>query len=382
MNPKYLSTNTSFYNLKPDHILDRLDKNGFKTSGHILALNSLENRVYRVGLEDQSNVVVKCYRPGRWSKEQIQEEHDFIFELQKGGLQVLPPIPFANGSTISTEEDGIPYSIWPLNTGRIVEEFSIDDLPIIGRMLATLHNISDGKSTKTRIPISLQDYAKPALNFILQNGNLSSSLKKYYEQIARATFQEYEHLEHFVPFQRIHGDCHKGNILSSKDGFVFIDFDDHCMGPIVQDFWMLLPFGDESSIQERQIFLEAYKEFRPINESWFRLIPSLRGIRYIYYSAWILKRWEDPSFPNAFPHFGTEEYWEKEVRDLESLLAGKDDSNFPSLKEAEEKFSLDETLDQGEAYGNSESNDIANSVPSKKKPEITNKDLFWDWEGE
>lgn len=382
MNPKYLSTNTSFYNLKPDHILDRLDKNGFNTSGHILALNSLENRVYRVGLEDQSNVVVKCYRPGRWSKEQIQEEHDFILELQKGGLQVLPPLPFANGSTISTEDDGIPYSIWPLNTGRIVEEFSSADLPIIGRMLATLHNISDGKSTKTRIPISLQDYAKPALNYILQNWNLSSSLRKYYEQIAMETFQEYENLEHFVPFQRIHGDCHKGNILSSKDGFVFIDFDDHCMGPIVQDFWMLLPFGDESSLQERQIFLEAYKEFRPINESWFRLIPSLRGIRYIYYSAWILKRWEDPSFPNAFPHFGTEEYWEKEVRDLESLLAGRDDSNFPSLKEAEEKFSLDETLDQGEAYGNSESNDIANSVPSKKKPEITNKDLFWDWEGE
>lgn len=377
MNPE--TNSNSFYNLKPDHVLDRLDKNGYHTSGHILALNSLENRVYRVGLEDKTSVVVKCYRPGRWTKGQIQEEHDYIVELQKGGLQVLPPIPFANGSTISIEEDDVPYSIWPLNPGRIVEEFSLDDLPVIGRMLATLHNISDSKVTQTRIPISIQDYAKPALNTILQKANLPDSLSKYYEKIAMSTFQEYERLAHLVPFQRIHGDCHKGNILSSKDGFVFIDFDDHCMGPIVQDFWMLLPFGDESSTYERQIFLDAYKEFRPINEAWFRLIPSLRGLRYIYYSAWILKRWEDPSFPNAFPHFGTEEYWEKEIRDLESLLDGNDDTNFPSLREAEDEFSQEELLDDAETNGEF---DQLNSDPSKKKSEITNKDLFWDWEGD
>lgn len=375
-------SSNSFYDLKPDHVLDRLDKNGYNTSGHILALNSLENRVYRVGLEDKNNVVVKCYRPGRWTREQIQEEHDYILELQIAGLQVLPPIPFSTGSTISIEEDGIPYSIWPLNPGRIVEEFSFDDLPIIGRMLANLHNISESKTTQTRTHLNIENYAKPALDYILEKANLPDSLRKTYQRTALSTFQEYEALADFVPFQRIHGDCHKGNILSSKDGFVFIDFDDHCMGPIVQDFWMLLPFGDESSTYERQIFLDAYKEFRHVDEAWFRLIPALRGIRYIYYSAWILKRWDDPSFPNAFPHFGTEEYWEKEVRDLESLLEGNDDTNFPSFPEEDYKSSEKEKSD--EHINNQDENleKLNNSNPTNKKTEITNKDLFWDWEGD
>lgn len=370
----------SFYQLKPDQVLDRLDQNGFKTTGHILPLNSLENRVFRVGLEYNQHIVVKCYRPGRWNLEQILEEHEFIHELSRADLPVLPPLKFSDGSTISLLDDGIPYSIWPLNPGRIVEEFTNEELPRVGRLLAQIHNVGSTRVSKSRIHLTIEDYAKPALESILNFAKLPKSLGDQYNKIAIKIFSNFNLLIKDIPLQRIHGDCHKGNLLTSKDGFVFIDFDDFCMGSVVQDFWMLLSFGDESSIRERELFFEGYREFRPISNSYFQLIPALRGIRYIYYSAWILKRWNDPSFPNAFPHFGTEEYWEKEVRDLENLYYGEDSfqqkNSNPQHSRIEAKENSDLEFDANKTeLDESDSNDT-------KKSEITNKDLFWDWEGD
>lgn len=336
-----MNINESFFHLDLDQILNCIEATGLNPTGHCLALNSLENRVYRIGIEQPeddeignvklstgnlSSVVVKFYRPGRWTKEQIQEEHDFLFELEEAEIPVLTPIVAQNGETIHSgfinPEDRthpIYYTIWPTLRGRIVEEFSEEDLPSIGRLLARIHNIGSSEKAKHRISLDIENYGRPALKYILENDFLTSHSMKRYESITEKIFQAYQEHSVGIPKIRIHGDCHKGNLLRNGDEFTFLDFDDFMTGIPVQDLWMLLPFGEPETEYQIQLFMEGYREFRDFDEHWFQAIEPLRGIRYIYYSAWIARRWEDPAFKNAFPHFGTESYWEKEIRDLEQL---------------------------------------------------------------
>jgi Ser/Thr protein kinase RdoA (MazF antagonist) len=335
----------SFLDLDLDEILNSIESAGFSPSGHCLALNSLENRVYRIGLESESisnieanptsinpsslkieSVVVKFYRPGRWTKEQIQEEHDFLYELEESEIPVLTPIQNSSGQSVHSafihpedKSQAIYYTLWPTLRGRIVEEFQEEDLRLVGSLLARIHNVGSANESTSRIRLNLQDYAEPALENILSQPNVSLNVGKRYSDIAGKFFTEYESLSMDIPKIRIHGDCHRGNLLTLDSQFTFLDFDDMMTGIPVQDLWMLLPFGDSRCDYERELFLEGYRGFREFPEHWFRLVDPLRAIRYIYYSSWIARRWNDPAFPNAFPHFGTESYWEKELRDLEQL---------------------------------------------------------------
>jgi Ser/Thr protein kinase RdoA (MazF antagonist) len=338
----------NFYNLTPNQILEFVDGLGLDSTGHCFALNSLENRVYSVRLEDGSNLVVKFYRPKRWSKAQIQEEHDFLLDLQKEEVPVCAPISF-DGNTIF-EVDGIYSAIWNRTGGRSPEELTDEDLRMLGRFMARLHNVGASKEAKHRIQLTSQKYVVESLEYLNNKKFLPSSCKERYAKCCLEITRQYDLLIQDIPMIRIHGDCHKGNLLKGENGYFFLDFDDFLTGPAVQDIWMMLPPGDSEGLRQREILIGGYREFRDFEDSYFQLIEILRAMRYIYYSAWIARRWDDPSFPNAFPHFGTDEYWEKETVDLQMQL---------------------EII-----YGNLDHPQVEKTETQEET--LTNKDFFWD----
>ncbi len=339
-----------FFNLTPDVILHLVESLGLNPTGHCFALNSLENRVYSVKLEGDKNIVVKFYRPGRWTKEQILEEHKFLFDLQDSEVPVCAPRIFQEESLF--EKAGIYCAIWNRTGGRAPEELSSEELKMLGRYLGRLHNVGASKSAKHRIQLSAEKYGQEPLRFLIEKGFIPVTLQKKYSGLVNEISEVYESFLGDEPFIRIHGDCHKGNILKGENGFFFLDFDDFLSGPAVQDIWMVLPPQNAEGIVARDILLSGYREFRDFNDASLRLIEVLRSLRYIHYSAWIARRWEDPSFPNAFPHFGDEEYWTKEIKDLEVQL--------------------------GFIYGDEIQPLTDSSVETKEELPLTNKDFFWD----
>ncbi|MDF3822113.1 serine/threonine protein kinase [Leptospira sp. 96542] len=342
-----------FYNLTPDIILNSIETLGFEPTGRYIPLNSIENRVYDIQIEDQIRLVVKFYRPARWNHSQISEEHSFLKELELEEVPVLGPMVIGGESIFQTH--GMYYAVWPLRNGRIVEELKGNDLTRVGSLLGRLHMVGRKNQIQTRPNLDLPHYAKKALDFLIDGDWIQNqSLAKRYENTVKQSFALYESVikNYNIPFQRIHGDCHKGNLLVSKEGFCLLDFDDFLNGPVIQDFWMLLPMGESSSPGDLELFLDGYQMFSDFDRNWLQLIEPLRIIRYVHYAAWIAKRWLDPSFPSIFPHFGTEEYWLKETIDLES---------------AGQELKIDLAIDEIET--------------KPDKTELSNKDFFWDWEG-
>lgn len=348
--------NNFFFSLTPDTVIKALEDSGYNPTGHCMALNSYENRVYDLKLEDGSHVVSKFYRPGRWTREQIQEEHDFLLELQADEIQVCAPVRFSDGETIHKIED-IYYAIWPRTGGRVPDELSDGVLELLGRLLARIHNNGAAKKAEHRISLTGETYGLEPLAFLEENNFLPPHCKSRYANAVRSVVEIYETLRRDVPFHRIHGDCHLGNLLNGADGWFFLDFDDFLTGPAVQDVWMLVPARDREGLRQREIFLNAYRVFRDFDPAWLRLIEPLRALRYIRYAAWVARRWDDPAFPAAFPHFGTVQYWENETADLEDQL--------------DFIYSNSNGLPGGVQKPDTE---------GKEEKELTNKDFFWDWE--
>ena len=346
--------NEYFFLLTPERVLEAVEEAGYSPSGHCLALNSLENRVYDIRLEDGKHVVAKFYRPGRWSAEQILEEHRFLFELRDEEIPVCAPVPFPDGQTLHQIE-GINFAVWPRTGGRAPDEPSDDELGILGRLLARIHNVGAARPSAHRLRLTAETYALRPLAYLEENDMLPPHCAARYRAVVEETARVYETLAADVPVHRIHGDCHLGNLLNGNEGWHFLDFDDHLTGPAVQDVWMLMTARDEEGLRQRETFLEAYRQFRDFDPSWLRLIEPLRALRYIHYAAWIARRRDDPAFPAAFPHYGTDEYWEKETSDLEeqAALFGRENPELMPVGERGERT---------------------------EEPELTNKDFFWDWE--
>jgi Ser/Thr protein kinase RdoA (MazF antagonist) len=348
--------NSYFYDLTPDTIIQALEENGFEPTGHCMALNSYENRVYDLMLEDGSHVVGKFYRPGRWSRDQIREEHEFLLELKNDEVPVCAPLHLADGETVR-EIQGIFYAFWPRTGGRVPDELSDTELQMLGRLLARIHNNGAAKKADHRLILTGETYGIQPLSFLIEKNFLPEHCRDRYITAANEIIAIYESLREGVPFHRIHGDCHLGNLLNGRDGFFFLDFDDFLTGPAVQDVWMLVPARDQEGLRQREIFLDAYRQFRDFDAAWIKLIEPLRALRYIRYAAWIAQRWEDPAFPPAFPHLGSIQYWEDETADLEDQLE----------------------------YINSRRGDLPAGLQrpetaEEEKQELTNKDFFWDWE--
>lgn len=348
----------SFYKLQPDVVLKSVEAAGLAPTGHCQQLNSYENRVFDLKLEDGSHVITKFYRPLRWTDEQILEEHDFLFELQQNDIPVCAPLRFPDGSTLKSIE-GLRFTVWPRTGGRSADELTDSQLQLIGRLLGRIHNVGASKESATRWRLNAGHFALAPLAYLEEREFLPPSLLPRYRKAVLHAVELFEDLSKGIPVHRIHGDCHIGNLLYSREqddeNFFFLDFDDFLTGPAVQDFWMLAPAVDADGLRQRAVMIDAYRSFRDFDDRQLRLIGPLRAFRYIHYAGWIAKRWSDPAFPLSFPHFGTDEYWEKETQDLERLLREIDEPQ------------VGEKADDTQTTENSE--------------ELTNADFFWDWEG-
>lgn len=313
-----------FYQLTPDFVLDAVESCGWRTTGEYLQLNSYENRVYSVRVEEPpgTQIIPKFYRPGRWSEAAIREEHEFLFELQRQGVSVIAPLKHENGDTLQ-KIGGLWCAIFPKARGRMPQEFTPDDLTRLGRVLARLHNVGAEHATTHRPVIDPEHLGYPALDVLAPL--ISPDLRERYLTAAEGIFEYLE--EELDPrrFQRIHGDCHRGNVLQTDEAgkqreFVLIDFDDFGMGPLAQDLWMLFRHDEDDVGVEIDAFLAGYTELRDFDDRELHLMDPLRGLRIVHYAAWIARRWNDPSFPQLFPQFGSDGYWFEEIKALEDVL--------------------------------------------------------------
>ena len=309
-----------FNQLTPEYVMDAVEAGGTRCSGRFIILNSYENRVYQLELEDGSWVVGKFYRPGRWSKETITAEHEFLFELDAVEIPVACPIEIGGGETIG-EIQGIMFSIFPRIGGRTPEELNDEQVQMVGRLIARIHNIGDMRTTPHRLALTPATYGEMNLDYLEANEIIPEEARENYLLTARQLVDQMTPLFKQVPMHRIHGDCHLANLIWGAKGPFFLDFDDMVTGPAVQDIWMLVPSFDAYGQRQRDLLLDAYTQFRDFNPAWLNLVEPLRALRYIHYSTWIARRWHDPTFKRTFDYFGTLQYWQREIQDLREQLA-------------------------------------------------------------
>lgn len=320
-----------FFSLTPERILDAVEASGIQCTGRCLTLNSMENRVYEVEILLDEDVqvrspsdrfrIAKFYRPGRWSEAQLLQEHEFLQDLVEDEIPVVAPTPFQDGRTLHKLEDiEIWYTVFPKMGGRNPDEFTDPQLEQVGRLLARMHNVGAAKQAPDRVRIHPDTYGRQSLAYLLDNQSVPVHLESQYkdtvEQICDITTPWFDQAE----VQRVHGDCHMGNLLWGRQGPFWVDFDDMVRGPCVQDIWLVCPGRDEWAIRQRNTLLNAYEQMRPFDDSTLRLIEPLRALRFIHFHAWIGKRWQDPAFPRAFPQYGTPKYWQEELHALQEQL--------------------------------------------------------------
>jgi Ser/Thr protein kinase RdoA (MazF antagonist) len=309
-----------FHRLTPEAVLSAVEVGGRRCTGRFNVLNSFENRVYMLELEDGSWIVGKFYRPGRWSRETILSEHAFLSELSAEEIEVAAPIEIAPGETLS-EVKGILYAVFPRVRGRIPQEFNDEEIRILGRLLARVHNVGARRPAPARLSLDAATYGSANLKYLLDHDLIAPDARDAYAATVRVLLDRIRFHFTDVPVHRIHGDCHPGNLVWTSTGPAFLDFDDVANGPAVQDVWMLVPSYDDEGRRQRGVLIEAYRQFRGFSSEWLRLVEPLRALRYIAYSTWIARRWGDPAFRRTFLWFGTPQYWHKEILDLREQIA-------------------------------------------------------------
>ena len=307
--------------LTPDTVIDCIEQIGYRCDLRLLVLNSYENRVYQVGIEDETPVIAKFYREGRWTDTQILEEHEFALELESHGLSVVAPL-VVNGATLH-HAVGHRFSVFPRRGGHPPELDNLDHLLSLGRTLARIHRVGATLTLPHRPTLSIDRTVTQSREFVLEHFvprdlvPAYSSLAQDCEQAIRGLLSTHDDSMN----QIIHGDCHTGNILWRDDTPHFVDLDDCYSAPIIQDLWMFLS-GDR---QQRELqlgeLIAGYEEFNDFDPAQLRWIEALRTMRIMHYAAWLGRRWDDPAFPKAFPWFGQERFWGDHVLELREQLA-------------------------------------------------------------
>jgi Ser/Thr protein kinase RdoA (MazF antagonist) len=337
-----------FLSLTPHKVIEAVEASGILCNPVCYPLNSFENRVYEVEREDRTRVVAKFYRPGRWSRAQILEEHAFLAELEQAEVPVCPTLPFPDGETLKPI-DHIWYCLFRRTGGRAPDELDDALAERLGRLCARIHNVGAAAPAEHRVRLGGDTLAREDLAWLSAHRSLPPRLERRYLAAAESIADSADGRLRGADVHRIHGDLHFGNLLLRDGVFHVLDFDDMMVGPAVQDLWLLLPGRDADTRRLRASFVDAYEELRRFDHGSLRLVEPLRGLRMIHYAAWVARRWHDPIFPRTFVHFGTETYWEEQTRDLEEIVEviRTEDGGAPPASE-------------GEAEG------------------LSNKDYFWD----
>lgn len=315
-----------FATLTPDRVLDCVEARGFVSNGRLLALNSYENRVYRVGLEDGGAVIAKFYRAGRWTDAAILEEHAFAQELADAEIPVVPPLAI-DGVTLHHDAD-VRLALFPNRPGRTPELDRDDTLRWVGRFLGRIHARGAIAKFRHRQRMSVAQWGTASVDFLLASDFIPGDLRPAYEaaaqgclRLAEATFEAVGDVQEI----RLHGDCHVGNILWTEAGPHFVDLDDCMTGPAVQDLWMMLSGDPEERAHQIGVVLDGYEDFRDFDRGELALIEALRTLRILHYAAWLARRWQDPAFPLHFPWFNGQRYWQEHVLSLREQMAAMDE---------------------------------------------------------
>ncbi|MFX1713349.1 serine/threonine protein kinase [Stutzerimonas stutzeri] len=310
-----------FDTLTPDLVLDAVESIGYLSDARVLALNSYENRVYQVGIEDETPLIAKFYRPGRWSDAAILEEHQFSLELAEHEVPVVAPLE-RDGSTLF-EHAGFRFALFPRRGGRAPEPGNLDQLYRLGQLLGRMHAVGANRPFEHRETLGVQNFGHDSLSTLLEGNFVPRSLLPAYESVARDLLKRVEDVfasTNFTPI-RLHGDCHPGNILARDDAFYLVDLDDCRMGPAVQDLWMMLAGERHERLGQLAELVDGYNEFHDFTPRELPLIEALRALRLMQYSAWLARRWDDPAFPMSFPWFGSERYWGDQVLILREQMS-------------------------------------------------------------
>ena len=312
--------------LTPDRVLDAVESRGYLSDARILALNSYENRVYQVGIEEDDPVIVKFYRPERWTKEQILEEHQFSIDLQDMELPVVAPLADSNGNTLHNF-DNFLFAIFPRQGGHAPELDNLDNLLILGRTLGRMHKLGAVKPFEHRFEINLQRFGIDNVKYLLEHNFIPTPLLEAYSTLTRDILRRLENIKSQNDFNliRVHGDCHSGNILWRNNAPHFVDYDDTAMAPAIQDLWMLLSGDRYNQTLQMAEIIEGYSEFMDFNPAELKLVEYYRTLRLLNYSGWLAKRWNDPAFPMTFTWFNTERYWAEHILELREQLAALDE---------------------------------------------------------
>lgn len=309
--------------LTPDTLLDAIEAAGYIANGRIFPLNSYENRVYQVGIEDSTPLIAKFYRPTRWTLEQIQEEHTFSHELEAAEVPVIAPTVMPNGTSLG-EHRGFLFAVFPQRGGQAPDTSEPDMLWRLGQWLGQMHNIGTRQPFQHRPSFDLLGGLARESEYLTQSGRIPDSLRPAWDSLIPDLIDACRlRLDDAGPVEtvRLHGDCHGGNILVREDRMLFVDLDDCRQGPAIQDLWLLLNGDETERSQQFTELLEGYETFRDFNRRERYLIEPLRCYRQITHAAWLARRWHDPAFPRFFPWFAQERFWSDLLLSLREQLA-------------------------------------------------------------
>lgn len=317
-----------YSDLGPEQVLDAVESAGYRCDGRLLALNSYENRVYQVGMDDGPPVIAKFYRPARWSDAAIVEEHDFARELVEAEVPVVAPLADGDGVTLR-RHGAFRFALFPRAGGRAPETDDLDQLEIIGRFVGRLHAVGATRPVAHRPVLDVKTFGEASYRYVLECGLLPAELATPYRGLAEDLLQRvrwcYERAGD-VMLLRVHGDIHIGNILWTDAGPHIVDLDDARMAPAAQDLWMLLSGDRTDRTAALDALLTGYTDFREFPLRELHLIEALRTLRLLYYYAWLARRWDDPAFPRAFPWFNTQRAWQQHILDLREQAAAMDEA--------------------------------------------------------
>ena len=322
-----MTASPSFADLTPDTVFDALESVGLYGDGRMLALNSYENRVYQIGMEQGAPVVTKFYRPERWSDAAILEEHAFVQELADREIPVVPALTLADNRTLHTYA-GFRFAVFPRHGGRAPELEDRSTLEWLGRFIGRIHAVGAVQPFQARPALDIASFGEEPRDYLLAHGFIPHELQDAYRSVVAQALDGvrrcYDRAGD-VRNLRLHGDCHCGNVLWTDDGPHFVDFDDSRTGPAIQDLWMLLSGERADMVRQFSDLLAGYEDFAEFNERELYLIEALRTLRLIHYAAWLARRWDDPAFPVAFPWFNTQRYWQDRILELREQIALMDE---------------------------------------------------------